>query len=56
MDLLKPSPGQKPWKNKEKSVLVNPFPHLTKTARDFLTKIPVLRAGVPEWLPKEGDS
>ena len=38
MDLLKPSPGQKTWKNKEKSVLVNPFSRFTKTT-DFFTKI-----------------
>ena len=38
MDLLKPLLGQKPWKNKEKSVLVNPFSRFTKMTV-FFTKI-----------------
>ena len=46
-DLLKPSLGQKKtWKNKEKSVLVNPFSRFTKTNDCFLPKFSVLRAGV----------
>ena len=50
MDLLKPFRGQKPWKNKEKGVLVNPFPRFTKTT-DSLLKFAILRAGVHKWLP-----
>ena len=36
---------RKPWKNKEKSVLVNPFLRFTKTT-NILLKFSVLRAGV----------
>ena len=42
---LKPSPGQKALENKEKSVLVHPFSHFTKTT-DFFLKFSALRAGV----------
>ena len=38
MDLLKLSRGRKPWKIKEKSVLLNPFSRFTKMT-DFFTKI-----------------
>ena len=52
MDLLKPPPGQKTLdKNKEKSVLVNPFRVLLKRPI-FLLKFSALRAGVLKLLLK----
>ena len=38
---------RKPWKNKEKSILVNPFSRFTKTS-DFLLRFSALTARVPE--------
>ena len=52
MGLLKPSPGQKkPCKNKDGSVLVNPFSRFTKTT-DFFTKILGLK-GKGSWMTSE---